>query len=378
MVNNLYIQIICAFGILSIATTEFNAQNKFSCNYLNEPTPGNTPVLFGMGVVSVEGENTHACTFSPDGNMLIFSRYPEKKSYIMTFSDGQWSDPKEAFFEGKETSITVDGNKVFYYKNGGDIYYNEKTENGWGNSTSVGNVINTSETEYYPSITSDGTLFFSRNSNWDNGRIMFSTFTEGKFNTPVDIGLPVNNGGALHAYVAPDKSFMLFNSPRTGSYTQLDIWLSFRNTDGSWTNPQNPGETINSGADAILCPTVTPDGKYMFFTKLVFSGNTGNVYWVSTHFIDSLRNATSIQNNKTSNLNIFPNPTKGMVRIPLSEFSMNEGLLQIIDSRGSQLLSQTFHNTTQPSINLTGFPKGFYLIKTVQNNNINCQKICLE
>jgi hypothetical protein len=82
---------------------------------------------------------------------------------------------------------------------------------------------------------------------------------------------------------------MLFNSPRSGSHTQLDIWISFYNNDGSWTEPKNLGETINSGADAILCPTVSPDGKYMFFTKLNFNPQCGYVYWVSTDFINRLK-----------------------------------------------------------------------------------------
>ena len=34
---------------------------------------------------------------------------------------------------------------------------------------------------------------------------------------------------------------------------------------------------------------VSPDGKYMFYTKLNFSTNTGYVYWVSTGFIDNLQ-----------------------------------------------------------------------------------------
>ncbi|MDA3838769.1 MAG: VCBS repeat-containing protein, partial [Candidatus Delongbacteria bacterium] len=37
----------------------------FESNYLNETEPGDMPVLFGKDIVSVEGKNTHACTFSP-------------------------------------------------------------------------------------------------------------------------------------------------------------------------------------------------------------------------------------------------------------------------------------------------------------------------
>lgn len=264
-------------------------QDSHKINYPDGPEPGNEPIVFAKGTVSVEGKNTHACTFSPDGKMLLFSRYPDRKSYIMTIDNGRWTGPEEAFFEGKETSFSSDGNKIFYYANGGDIFYNERKGESWGPPINVGANINTPETEYYPSVTNDGTLFFSRAGNWSDGRIMYSTCHEGKYANPVDIGLPVNTGGALHAFIAPDKSYMLFNSPREGSFTQLDIWISFRKPDGSWSDPKNLGETINSGADAILCPTVSPDGKYMFFTKLNFSDNTGYVYWVSTSFIDNLR-----------------------------------------------------------------------------------------
>ena len=265
------------------------ADTLFTCNYLGETCPGDTPVIFGKNIVSVEGINTHACTFSPDGKMLVFSRYPDRKSYIMNYVDGNWTEPEEAFFKGKETSFTTNGKRIFYYSGGGEIYYNDKTESGWGSPIRLGSEVNTPETEYYPSVTEDGTLFFSRNGKWTEGRIMYSEYDNGQYSTPVDIGLPVNTGGALHAYVAPDKSYLLFNSPREGSYTKLDIWISFRTPDGKWTSPKNLGKTINSGADAILCPTVTPDGKYMFFTRLNLSSNTGNVYWVSTRFFDKLK-----------------------------------------------------------------------------------------
>lgn len=272
-----------------IISTDCIGQRTQTIIYPYGPAPGDEPVLFAKGSVSVADKNTHACTFSPDGKMLVFSRYPDKKSYIMTFENGAWNEPEEAFFSGKETSFSPDGKKIFYYSTDGDIYYNEKAKDAWGPSISVGEDINTSETEYYPSVTNDGTLFFSRNGKWKEGRIMVSTFKNGKYGEPVDLGLPINQDGALHAFVAPDKSYMLFNSAREGSFTQLDIWISFCKPDGTWTAPKNAGNIINSGADAILCPTVSPDGKYMFFTKLSLTTKAGNVYWVSTDFIDRLR-----------------------------------------------------------------------------------------
>jgi hypothetical protein len=266
----------------------------FECNYLNETKPGKIPVLFGSGIVSVAGENTHAVSFYPDGKSLCFSRYPEGKSYEMSYENISWSNPAELINYGKEISILPGGNRIYYYKADGDIYYRNKTVDGWSNELNVGNAINTAETEFYPSVINDGSLFFSRNGNWNQGHIMYSAISKDNFTSPFDLGLPVNIGGALHAFVSPDKSYMLLNSPRTGSYTELDIWISYRKQNNSWTNPKNLGEIINSGADAILCPTVTPDNKFMFFTKLTFSSNTGNVYWVSTDFIDSMRTTNFI------------------------------------------------------------------------------------
>jgi hypothetical protein len=366
------------FIIVSLFATTCTGQVTFSCNYLNEPEPGNTPLIFGKGIVSVEGENTHACIFSPDGSILIFSRYPERKSYIMTFSKGQWTGPTEAFFEGKETSFSQDGNKLFYYKTDGDIYYSEKTGTGWKNSITAGTAINTSVTEYYPSNTNDGTLFFSRNGKWDEGRIMYATYTEGKYNTPIDMGLPVNAGGASHAYIAPDKSYMLFNSPRTGSHTQLDIWISYHNADNTWSEPVNPGTTINSGADAILCPKITPDGKYMFFTKLTFSNNTGNVYWVSTNFIDSMKTITNIRKSKTSDMNIYPNPNKGKFTVNFGVVPFNQYNIAFFDIQGKKIFNRSIQNIRNLFTDLACYSSGVYFVGIINEGKVFTSEVCIQ
>jgi hypothetical protein len=250
--------------------------------------PGDTPEIFLPGLVSVDGKNSHALNFSPDGKTLIFSRYPDRKSYISTKIDDQWSVPVEAFFLGKEVSFSNDGNKIFYY-NEGEIYFVGKNQTEWSKPQNPGPNINTGEVEYYPSIVKNETLYFSRNSSWDQGRIMRSAYKNGTYQIAIDQGNKINNGGASHAWVARDESYMLFNSPRKGSFTKLDIWVSFKNSDNSWGEPVNLGENINSGADAILCPTVSPDGKYMYYTKLNFSTNTGYIYRVSTKVFMDLK-----------------------------------------------------------------------------------------
>ena len=286
MHRNLIRKISLSFLFCLIVASCAKSQDA-SWQYLFENPPGDIPQIFGKGVVSVDEKNSHALVFSPDGRTIIFSRYPDKTSYIMTYENGKWSEPVESFFFGKEVSFSKDGNKIFYYTDS-DIYFVERKGADWSEPVKMGNNINTAEAEYYPCIVNDSSIYFSRAGDWKTGRIMYSKFIDGNYAKAVDLRLPINNGGALHAWISPDEKYMLFNSPRTGSFTQNDIWVSFKKNDGTWTNPKNAGEIINSGADAILCPTVSPDGKYLFFTKLNFSTKACYIYWVSTKFLHEL------------------------------------------------------------------------------------------
>ncbi|MBN3035057.1 MAG: PD40 domain-containing protein [Bacteroidales bacterium] len=90
--------------------------------------------------------------------------------------------------------------------------------------------------------------------------------------------------------LAPDESDMIFSSTRPG-YGITDLYISFHNENGSWTQPKNMGPRINTSAKEA-CPFVTFDGKYLFFMSNRVSvlnsspipDGLGNVYcgWMQT------------------------------------------------------------------------------------------------
>jgi uncharacterized membrane protein/dienelactone hydrolase len=257
----------------------FLAPLVVAADYLGQTPPGDDPQVFAPGLVSVDGRNTHALQFSPDERFAIFSRYPDGTSFRVR--TGQAPEPVP--FHGKEVSFDRSRQRIFYYDRG-DLYY---VRDG-ATPVRLPASINTAETEYYPSVTAKDNLYFSRGGAWPAARIFRAPLQGEGFGEPMDLGDPINRGGASHAFVASDESYMLFNSPRAGSHTQNDIWVSFRNPDGSWGTPSNLGPGINSHAQAVLCPTVSPDGKYLFFTRLQ-ENRTGFIYWVSTRVIEQLR-----------------------------------------------------------------------------------------
>jgi len=61
-----------------------------------------------------------------------------------------------------------------------------------------------------------------------------------------------------------------------------DLYVSFKHEDGSWSKSMNMGPQINT-VHHELCPYVTSDGKYFFYTS------NEDIYWVSTDIIHQLR-----------------------------------------------------------------------------------------
>jgi hypothetical protein len=77
---------------------------------------------------------------------------------------------------------------------------------------------------------------------------------------------------------------------RNGSYLifsrDYDLYISYRQKDGGWTEPANLGRPINSpGID--ICSMVTPDGKCLFF--LSQRGGESHVWWVDAGFTNKLK-----------------------------------------------------------------------------------------
>ncbi len=90
-----------------------------------------------------------------------------------------------------------------------------------------------------------------------------------------------------HPFIAPDDSYLIWDSERDGGYGRSDLYISFRQQDGSWGAAINMGDKINTALEDGF-PNVTPDGKYLFFGRQVSPGNS-DIFWVDAQIIETLR-----------------------------------------------------------------------------------------
>ncbi len=300
--------------------------------YLGQTLPGSTPEIFAPGIVST-GLATRDIAMTPDGKELYFGAFVGGKAVIMESHqiDDVWSDAVVAPFSGVfmdlEPNISPDGLKFFFLstrpqagqeaKDGWayqDIWIMNRENNGWGEPFNPGLPINTEAGEYFPSVTINGTIYFTREGENGISSTWRSQFVDGAYTEPEMLGPDFNIGdNRFNVFVAPDESFAIV--PATGiegAHSQADYWIIFQNDDGTWSKPVNLGEKINLKKGRGYSASFSPDGAYLFFMSsksveqdpVVLTGlkmkelietsahpGSGNssIWWVDAAFLKDLR-----------------------------------------------------------------------------------------
>ena len=90
-----------------------------------------------------------------------------------------------------------------------------------------------------------------------------------------------------HPFIAADESYIIWDSENEGGYGAVDLYISFKQQDGSWGAAINFGDKINTdGPDSG--GYVSPDGKYFFFNRKI-SHEDSDIFWVDAQIIESLK-----------------------------------------------------------------------------------------
>lgn len=286
-------------------TTDFTESiDSSKMKYLGIKAPGEIPKIFASSVISIEGRNEFGSVFSNDGKEFFFAIDDNGKAEILhaELINEVWTGPKTILshdvYGFNDPMLSPFGDRLFFISNMPlegigdkkdiDIWYVTRTDKGWSQPVNAGPQINSDKNEYYVSFTQDGTMYFSSNKEAGqdvqyNFDIYSSEQINGVFQKPEKLETNVNTGRyEADVFVAPDESYLIFCAIRRGGYGQGDLYISFKNEDGTWTKSKNMGEAINN-KDHQLCPFVTKDGKYLFFTS------QQNIYWVNASIIEKLR-----------------------------------------------------------------------------------------
>ncbi len=132
-----------------------------------------------------------------------------------------------------------------------DLYFTERDSSGWQVPVNAGRPINSNAWDSQPCIASDGmTLYFVSNRPGGKGGmdIWMSTLTEsGTWGEPVNLGDSINTrGDEMSPFMHPDNSTLYFSSDGQIGMGGQDIFMAKRTGHNTWTSPKNLGYPINT------------------------------------------------------------------------------------------------------------------------------------
>lgn len=255
-------------------------------SYLGQSPPGSIPKPFALGIVTTESYE-YGGVFTPDLNAFYFVRNnaESEKHEIVEFRNqgGKWVEFAASPRRGTHL-FSPDGGVMHLGK-----WFMTRTENGWSEPQKLPEPLGSLPIMRLSS-SENGTYYYDEFKRDFTGSIWFSRKVDGKYQEPQLVGETINTGKSFHPFIAPDESYIIFDSKREGGYGDSDLYISYRRSDGTWGEAINLGEKINTEAWEAAA-SITADGKYMIFNRNMGSENFENVdiFWVSASFIDELR-----------------------------------------------------------------------------------------
>ncbi len=210
------------------------------------------------------------------------------KIYNARYSNGQWVDVQSMPFNSDEYSVahpavSNDGEMMIFASDmpggfGGMDLYISRFENGrWSPSINLNSYIpgiNTEGQEIFPSMTNDGTLYFTSNGHTGLGGLdnLFVKRVGNNWGPITNVGGPINSEADDFAMVVSDeKTFGFFSSNRPGGAGGDDIYSFYRMLldvevfvfDGATGEPME-GVVITHDCKNELPVLTGSDGKVLF------------------------------------------------------------------------------------------------------------------
>ena len=251
-------------------------------------TPIATPVNSPKG-------NDYAPVISADGSTLFYAAKDRPDNiggedvFLSRRKGSKWSpatiemDLSHTYGNEAPVSITIDGTSLLLFQNG-LLYRVDHTANGWKNYR-LPDLINSSTWQADATIAANGRLMLWAASGRtdreaDTSVNLYASLLDsnGLWGEPFELGPAINTPfDERSPYLHPDMHTLYFCSEGHGSLGQMDLYMSVRLSDNSWTHwsqPVNIGKEFNT-TDDDWGYKITTDGTTAYYAQ---GGRSQDIY----------------------------------------------------------------------------------------------------
>ena len=172
-------------------------------------------------------------------------------------------------------SLTIDGKKLIFTRriNNKESFYESDLKDGmWNDAFPLEGKINSPEFNVgAQNISQDGEWLIFTGCNFPRGfgscDLYISYLIKNGWSEPQNLGRNVNSEfWESTPSLSPDKRDLYFSSNRPGGFGGKDIWVCHRNENGNWGQPENLGAQINTAGDEST-PFIHADNETLYFNS---------------------------------------------------------------------------------------------------------------
>jgi hypothetical protein len=247
--------------------------------FLGQIPPDEIPKRFNLSA-SQNFATVERIAISNDGRTICYHEnngYDKSSIYRIkyySYINNKWTSPLILFDDYTAPSFSITGDTLFVEKNN-CVWYSLKDNNTWTNPIKIDSRISY---WHYFQVSNSGILYASLKSQDKLDKKDWSSISIKNQDTIIrSLGAPINSiGDNLDFYISRDESYIIFASDRSDliKYGYFDLFISFRKKDNSWTTPQNLGQEINIKNEARWGPYVSPDKRYLFYSRSATQDNS--------------------------------------------------------------------------------------------------------
>ena len=185
-------------------------------------------------------------------------------------------------------TLTIDGNTLIYTRRvnnfNEDFYESEKQHGEWSKARSLPGNINSNQNEGAQNISQDGQWLIFTGCNFPEGHgscdLYISYLTPDGWSTPENMSDINTDAWESAPSLSPDKRDLYFASRQPDGFGGSDIYVSHRLQNGHWSPPENLGPTINTIGDEGT-PFIHADNQSLYFTSSGHPGYGGDDLFVT-------------------------------------------------------------------------------------------------
>jgi hypothetical protein len=187
-------------------------------------------------------------------------------------------------------------------KDKGDIWFSLKDENGnWQKAQNIGSPINNIHKNDIAGISPDGNTIFLHNFYDTAGKlkpgISYSQKASSGWSDPIKLEISYFYNASEHqsSSISSNGKIMILSLDSYGTFGSEDLYVSFRQPSGVWTEPMNMGPGINTSFQE-MAPFLAEDNTTLFFVSNGRKGRGSKDVYKTKRLDNTWRNWSAPEN----------------------------------------------------------------------------------